>query len=473
MGWIHPDISLDDLMKLIKGFIDILILASGYQSSGLLAHWDPLNIKKAFQWALFFENVLRTLSSLDVYQDSVKELNAALSKMTSAPSFPQGFAHISSATLTKARGFVLAHFIHTLPLRDAHLKAFLMATIEMDLDELSGTENDCLNAYMNKLKLQDASTHSVLSRRLFDKDSFLASEDTTLVSKVGKCTGDSFTKYAVQELLNRWYPVSCISTIKKGLDILADNIRYSSWNEFDDNLFKEQLRHEDPPVILEQLVDFVTWNHWRSKSLSYFLDKRTVQMVSGASMIFSAPKIQWEQVFERLNILAQSSGDDLCETVELLLLGCVSGRWTYLIEHLMSVSYNSVTISEQYHELCNLLSGRHQAFDSRAETISSKEIDIVEYLTGLLEGQLHQLWKISPALAAVAIPSRSTLFRLYISEIEIQFRGHSSTMRCCSCNQEKKEHNDCELAERIWCVYIFHVRGGACQMHGASSSRRF
>ena len=44
-------------MKLVKGFVDILILTSGYQSSGRIAHWDPLNIKKAFQWAFFFENV--------------------------------------------------------------------------------------------------------------------------------------------------------------------------------------------------------------------------------------------------------------------------------------------------------------------------------------------------------------------------------------------------------------------------------
>lgn len=44
-------------MKLIEGFVDILVLASGYQSSGLLAHWDSDNIKRAFQWALFFENV--------------------------------------------------------------------------------------------------------------------------------------------------------------------------------------------------------------------------------------------------------------------------------------------------------------------------------------------------------------------------------------------------------------------------------
>lgn len=57
MGWNYPEISLEEMVKLVKGFVDILILASGYQSSGLLAHWDARNIIKAFQWGLFFENV--------------------------------------------------------------------------------------------------------------------------------------------------------------------------------------------------------------------------------------------------------------------------------------------------------------------------------------------------------------------------------------------------------------------------------
>lgn len=44
-------------MKLIKGFVDILILASGYCSSGMGASWDAENIKKAIRWGIFFENV--------------------------------------------------------------------------------------------------------------------------------------------------------------------------------------------------------------------------------------------------------------------------------------------------------------------------------------------------------------------------------------------------------------------------------
>lgn len=57
MGWSYPGICIEDLMKLIKNFIDMLILASGYQSTGRLAEWDSYNIKRLLEWALFLENV--------------------------------------------------------------------------------------------------------------------------------------------------------------------------------------------------------------------------------------------------------------------------------------------------------------------------------------------------------------------------------------------------------------------------------
>lgn len=43
------------------------------------------------------------------------------------------------------------------------------------------------------------------------------------------------------------------------------------------------------------------------------LDKRTIRLVSGASLICSAPEDQWAQIFERLNISAENN--DLCETI--------------------------------------------------------------------------------------------------------------------------------------------------------------
>lgn len=465
MGWNHPDITLDKMVKLTKGFVDILILASGYQSSGRLAHWDPQNIKKAFQWGLFFENVFSRLSSSDVYEESVEELDAALSEMTSNASFPQGLAHLSSATLTKARRYVLEHFIQTLPLRDVHLRAFLTAVIEMELDELSETEeHNCLNAYLNKLTLQNTSLISIPDDRGFKKDLVISSPNIASINKIEKCIGDDFTKYAVLEILKRWCAVSCISTVETGLNILSNAIRHSS--QSDNNLLNEHLKNENAPMNVEMLLEFIIWKHWKSRSLSYFLDKRTIRLVSGASLIFSAPKVQWIQVFQGLNISAKSSEHDSSEIIELLLLGCIASRWNCLIEHFTSVSYYSRTIPEQYNELCNLVLGRSQSLNS----INSKESGILDYLTGLLGGQLHELWKMSPALAAAAIPLWSPLLRSYLSEVETQFKGDFSAMRCCNCTQDMKEHSTCELAERIWCLYIVHVWGSHL-LHGATSAR--
>lgn len=417
MSWNHPDISLDQFMKLIKGFVDILILLSGYQSSGRLAHWDSQNIKKVFQWGLFFENFLGGFSSSDDYVDSVMELDGAISEMISAASFPKGLAHMSTATLAMARRFALDHLIHSLPLRDAHLRALLVATVEMDLEELSETEHGFLNVYINKLKLQETPTLQGIVR---DR-------------KIGNCAGDVLTKYAVQELLKRWSVVSLISTVETGLDVLSQSVRHGSWSKFDDNLLKEQLKHENTPATVDWLVGSLTWKRWKSNSLSYFLDKRTVQLVSGASMVFSSPKIQWLQIFERLNLndLAGGSDNVLCETIELMLLGCITSRWTSVIEHLLSVSYDSRTILEQFHDVCDLHYGRSTTLKSKQEVINTQETDILECLSGMLEGQLLHFWKISPALAAVAIPSWSPLFRLYLSEIQIQVRGDLSTMRFC------------------------------------------
>ncbi|XP_065624291.1 uncharacterized protein LOC111992210 [Quercus suber] len=273
----------------------------------------------------------------------------------------------------------------------------------MELDELSETEHDCLNAYLKKLTLQNSSLISVPDKKDFLKDSVISSQDIAPIKKNEKSIGDDLTKYALQEILKRKCAVSCISAVETGLDIILNTVRHNS--ESDNKLLKEQLKHEKASTNVELLLDFITWNHWKSRNLSYFLDKRTVRLVSGASLIFSAPKIQWMQVFQGLNISAKSSDNDFSETIELLLLGCIASRWNCLIEHFMHVSYYSLAISEQYLELCNLVFGRSQSLNSTDETMISKESSILEYLTGVLGGQLHQLWKLSPALAAAAIPS--------------------------------------------------------------------
>ncbi|XP_052171426.1 uncharacterized protein LOC127787422 isoform X2 [Diospyros lotus] len=450
MGWWHPDISLEDLLKLVKGFVDILILASGYQSSGSFAHWDTYNIKKAFQWGIFFENVFRRLRYSDDYEGSIKELDAALSEIKSNPFFPQGIAHLSSVTLRQASNFVLQYLLHALPLRDAHLKAFAIAAIEMDLSELQRTENDCIEVYLRRLVLQKSCADPDLDCRAFMEGSLISSRDVSNM----KIDGD-FTRPTIQELAKRQLAVSCISSAEAGLDILCKSIRQRNWNESDSSSFKELQNHATAPQTEDQLIDYDTWNCWRTHALSYFINRRTIGLVSGASMIFSASEAQWVQVFEKLNISAVNSDD----MVEILLLGCVASKWSSLIEHFMLVSYDSISISRQYHEVCSFPLRRIQNLHSREEMMSPKVKSILKHLAVLLETQPHQLWKLSPALAAVGIPSWSPLFRLYLSELDSQFKGDSTTIRRCCCVQDRKEHKDCELAERIWCLYIYHVSG--------------
>ncbi|RZC80279.1 hypothetical protein C5167_042855 [Papaver somniferum] len=110
MGWSHPEIPLEDLLKLIKGFIDIMILGSGYQSSGSIATWDSHNIQKCIQWGIFYEN---------------------------------GIRHLSSATLMKGRDLIMRLLIQTLPLRDVHFTALLTAT-SLTCGELVGKESTLL-----------------------------------------------------------------------------------------------------------------------------------------------------------------------------------------------------------------------------------------------------------------------------------------------------------------------------------------
>ncbi|KAJ6674374.1 FANCONI ANEMIA GROUP F PROTEIN FANCF [Salix viminalis] len=325
MGWNYPYISLEEMVKLMKGFVDIILLASGYQSSALLAHWDAQNIKKAIHWGSFFQNVLKHMSSSDVYQESIKELDAALCQMKSNPYFPQGLANLSCDTLSRARSFVLAHLLQTLPLRDSHLKAFLTAVIEMELEMISESNHDCLSVYLNKLKPQNPQLDLVLERRGFVKDSMVLSEEISQTVRFGRSTDDDLTKLTLQEVFKRQSAV----------------------------FLEEQLKLDGAPSSvgeIEQLADFVTWNHWKSKMVSYFLDKRTIRLVSGASMMFSAPMMQWRQVFERLNTSADCNDDGSSEIVELLLLGCIASKWNCLIEYATSISYFSATISKLYYE---------------------------------------------------------------------------------------------------------------------------
>ncbi|KAG7536533.1 Fanconi anemia group F protein [Arabidopsis suecica] len=371
MVWNYPEISKEDFIKLLKGFVDLLILASGFQSSGVPSHWDAENCKKALQWGLFFENVLRSINGSDTFGESVRELDEAISEIKSNPLFPKGLENLSSDTLSKGREFVLEHLMNNSTLKDKQLRAILVAAVE---------------------------------------------------------SGDGIREIIDGKLCKRQSVVSCVSALETGLNILSKHIEP-----------KELLHREDNNTTFlsseKQPIELLTWNIWQSKAISYFLSKRTLRLVSGASLIFSAPKAQWVEVLRRLRGSDKNDDDIFIEKIELLLIGCVTSRWTHLIEGIMSVSYKSVTVSEQYEELCKLLLQRSKSLKQNEIALNSKVEEILEYLTEILESRLHHLWKLPSALTAAAIPSWSPLFGLYFGEIEKQLKlDHSTTRSSFSLN---------------------------------------
>ena len=48
---------MEEVLHLVRGFVDVLVLAGGRTSSGAAATWSDDEVKKALRWALFFEEV--------------------------------------------------------------------------------------------------------------------------------------------------------------------------------------------------------------------------------------------------------------------------------------------------------------------------------------------------------------------------------------------------------------------------------
>ncbi|CAA0823938.1 Unknown protein [Striga hermonthica] len=459
MGCSYLEASMADLMKLIKSFIDMMILASGYQSTGRPAHWDSRNLKKSFQWALFIENVLKDLMSAAEYRDCVEELDAALTELTVSPYFPQqGLAPLSCVTLCQAKDLLLKRLIHTLPLRESHLKAITLACVEMDLSILKSMDSDFLDIYLEKLMRIPSEDEDPSESRNFMEVSNGSSPDAVQTGKDGNFVGGDFSVSAAQQLGRRQVAASCLSTAEAGLECIWKTIEECMHGELGNTPGSEPARHPESFIAGEMAVESIVWNCWRSRSLSYMLDKRTVRLISGSNLMLSAPDGQWTQLFERLDVTAEA--DNLSETIEFLLLGCAADRWSGAIECLMSASYESLTISRIHQEVFSSPLANSLNLFSKESLTNPKEKGVVNYLELLLSNQSNQLWKLSPVLAAVAIPSWSRLFRSYLHELENQFRGNSLAARGCSCKADGVEHRECEVAERMWCLYILHAASG-------------
>ncbi|XP_009385583.2 uncharacterized protein LOC103972912 isoform X1 [Musa acuminata AAA Group] len=468
MSWCHPDITLGDLMQLIKGFVDILILANGYQSSGLPAVWDAPSIKNAVRWGLFFQDVFKHINDSCHFDNSMKELDAALRNLMSNPFCPQGLVHLTSTSLSRARDLVIECLVQSHIMGAKHLTSLLTAVIEMDVNDLNGTWNANSTVYTDILMLQMESLNLVsMDRGNFVKTRAASTPSTSKisgVSRAGSCNPAmpepmdySFAHHScflIHEILQRQASILCITSAETGLDSILKLFMTEHMLVPEKNSLEGKPSTGNSPKSMSELF---LWSQWRSRCLSYLVDNRTIRLLSGANLIFSTPKVHWLQVLDPLKVLSDSINDHLLEIMEISLLGFISSRWTNLIGQFMSHSCDYLTISEQYSVLHCLLQENTQCAHSKMEALSSKEKDILGYMTTFLDCHYHKLWLLPPVLVAAAIPSWSILFRAFWNELNKRFVGASSDVRCYDCGQDGKEHRDCEVAERIRCLYAFHI----------------
>nr|CAD1830888.1 unnamed protein product [Ananas comosus var. bracteatus] len=474
MGWNHPEISLEDLLVLIKGFVDMLILASGYQSSGVPALWDVDNIKRLLRWGLFFEDVFKRINDSVEYEGCVKELDAALLDLTSYPLFPKGLSDMSSATLSETRNLVLEHLLQMHPMKAAHLNAIFAAVIEMDMDDVAGMDNDNRGRYMEKLLKQMESlniltkdeymfrnsmdSHSLIDFQLSDslkRNNHNPGSAVTSYVKSKEHSLDGHSSFLIQEIVKRQDLISCISSVESGLSTLLKAVAKNSLG-FESNSYQGQPSNCKEA---ETVVECFLWKEWKSRCLSYLLDKRTIKILSGANLIFSAPKDQWIKVFEQLKVPSDTSQDNLLEIMEICLLGLISRQWNNLTERFTASACDLLPISKQYYCLHQLVQGNPQDKPPEKLVTGSKE-EILEYVTRSLTVQPHKLWLLPPVLTAAAIPSWSMLFKLFMAEIDRQFNGASLENRQCNCSQDGTEQHETvsEVADRIRCLYTFHIQ---------------
>ncbi|KAM3223741.1 hypothetical protein ACQJBY_057234 [Aegilops geniculata] len=339
--------AMEEVLALVPGFVDILVLAGGRASSGAAATWRPGDVQKALRWALFFEEVFWNLRDSGQYEDSAREFEAALAELASSPGFPKGLADMRSETLSAATELVIKHFLKAETTSVENIRAVLEAVVGMDIDGIgAGGGRDACQEYVKAILNMDLSD---LPQTKSGGDVGVPTTSSDRLYAESLVVGHS--RILVNQLLERLDSASCISLAERGLRTLLDSVKKNSFSD------------PGSPVIprkSQTIENFLWWKQWRGRCLSYLLDERTIRIVSGSSFIFSAPKEQWMKVFEPLTVSVDSCQSGLVEVMEICLLGLVSKRWDPLIESFVSHIFSFLPISKQYADLHQLLQGTHR-----------------------------------------------------------------------------------------------------------------
>lgn len=191
--------------------------------------------------------IFKDLRDSGQYEDSARELDAALLELTSSPEFPkvlrqslygacvdsgvltrsdvlfhvQGLAAVRSEVLSMARVLVIRHFLKPKTMTMENFVALLEAVVEMDIDGIcaSGVHNPCQQYAESILNMNLSCFAQTMNGR---DGGFPTSSDELHAESTGH------SRIIVKEFQKMLDSASCACLAERGLETLLNSVKRNS-----------------------------------------------------------------------------------------------------------------------------------------------------------------------------------------------------------------------------------------------------
>ncbi|EFJ31977.1 hypothetical protein SELMODRAFT_408361 [Selaginella moellendorffii] len=403
MAWAHEAMSLEELIQVASAFLDILVLASGYQSSGAPVFWHPRGVARAMRWAALLERAMRGFPATDQGRSSMEILDMALLDLMDATPHPPGLPQLTCRLLSTARNVLLVSLVVAAP--------------DTDLAEF----------------LRERKGGSSARKRSFDE--FQVPEAITL------------------EVLSRERAKSGLDRLGEGLERVVEEISSSRLVKTRAiPIWKEDGTSDHPDTSRGSSC---LCERWCQEAISYWTSAKTIYKLTGAMTIFDAEMELWIPVLDSLHrkaVTSATQGDEVVEVAELCLLYLASTAWKLVLRKLLA---SLVPSSSQASE------GGAVSFP---EIPQQKREEVENYFLGLLQARRAIWWKVPAILAAAAVAVKNSgLSRSYVESIAIHVHSKESSGICfchACCSRQQCERCQDLVHERTWCVLLLNQMEG-------------
>ncbi|KAI5061867.1 hypothetical protein GOP47_0022406 [Adiantum capillus-veneris] len=132
--WTHPDVSLHQLLSLIRAFVEMLLLASGFQPSGSPAFWRSQDVLGALGWASLIEQIIAKISVREEDKYSRETLNRTLQGFMLETSYPEGLPKLSCEILGESKKLLIHAMSHALGSYNGQIESLVTAAYKDEKD---------------------------------------------------------------------------------------------------------------------------------------------------------------------------------------------------------------------------------------------------------------------------------------------------------------------------------------------------